>query len=162
MIVRILGVYVNFRANQGKDAQTKTEIDRITENIWSKLELILSNNFIYIVMVLLRTDAKNYPLDVILYPLFQRAHSLMLNRRHVDEKALPYVLLHIVTVLFYKHWKSMCTEMIDIKKHECLAHESITKYFEELPKGIEKKYDRLFRLVGDRFGNAADYNWTAL
>lgn len=161
-MIRILGDYVNFRAKRGKGAKVKTEIDRITEDIWSKLELILSNNFIYIVMVLLRTDAKNYPLDVILHPLFQRAHSLMLNRRHVDEKALPYILLYIVTVLFYKHWTSMCTEKIDIRKHECFAHESIPKYFQRLPKKVEKKYDWLFRLIGDRFDNAADYNWTAL
>lgn len=114
----------------------------------------------YIIMVLLRTDAKDYPLDVVLYPLFEKAHELMLRGRH-KRQSFPEILLFILTVLFYKHWQLMFTEREDRRKHIGVARVSITKYFQKMPENVEKKYEGFIRRVDDRIHHSSLYKTTA-
>lgn len=161
-MIRILGLYVNFRARITAANKTliKDQIREICKDLWLQLETMLSNNFMYIIMVLLRADAKDYPLDVVLYPLFEKAHELMLRGRH-KRQMFPEILVFILTVLFYKHWQLMFTEKDDRRRHIGLAKLSICKYFEKMPENIEKKYEGFVRRIDDRIHQSAIYKTTA-
>lgn len=162
IIIRILGQYVNFRARitAANKSLVKDQIKEICKDIWLQLEIMLSNNFMYIIMVLLRTDAKDYPLDVVLYPLFEKAHELVLRGRH-KRQSFPEILLFILTVLFYKHWQLMFTEREDRRKHIGIAKLSITKYFQKMPENVEKKFEGFIRRVDDRIHHSSLYKTTA-
>lgn len=163
ILIRILAQYVNFRSRLTAANQSliKDQIKDICKEIWLKLELLLSDKFVYIVMVMLRTDAKDYPLDVILYPLFERTSELMLNGRHKREN-FPEILLFIITILFYKHWQLMFTESEDRRRHHRLAHASITKHFQRMPENIERRYEGFVTRIDDRIYQTSLFRRTAL
>lgn len=110
---------------------------------------------------MLLTDAKDYPLDVVLYPLFEKAHELMLRGRH-RRQLFPDILVFILTVLFYKHWQQMFTEREDKRKHVNIARISISKYFHKMPENLDKMYDGFIRRVDDRIHHSSLYKTTAL
>lgn len=158
-----MGLYVNFRSRITAANRTlvKDDIRMICEDVWLQLETILSNNFMRIMMVLLRTDAKDYPLDVVLYPLFEKVHDLMLMCERHMRQIFPKILVFIITVLFYKHWQLMFTEKEDRERHIKLAKLSICKYFQKMPENIEKKYEGFIRRIDDRIHQSAIYKTTA-
>lgn len=155
--------YVNFRARitSANESLVKDQIDEICNEIWLQLEIMLSNNFMHIIMVLMRTDAKVLKLAVLLYPLFSKAHELMLRGRH-KRQSFPEILLFILTVLFYKHWKLMLTTPEDRFKHHNDAKLSINKYFQKMPENVEKKFDGFIRRVDDRIHHSSLYKTTAM
>ena len=157
-MTRILAQYVDFRARMtaANKSLVADQIKEITNELWNHLEMLLNGNFINIVMCLLRTDAKNYPLDVVLYPLFENAHQFMLVGRHKAENP-PDVVIAIVTVLFYKHWLLMFTQNDDRRRHITSARASITRFFTKMPKFIDNRYDGLIRRVDDRIHHATIY-----
>lgn len=153
---------MNFRARltAANKSLVKDQIDGICSEIWSQLAVLLYNRLIYIIMVLLRTDAKDYPLDVVLYPLFERTHELMLRGRH--KRVFPEVLLFIITVLFYKHWHQMFTEKEDKRKHVGFARICINKHFQRMPENLEKKFEGFVRRVDDRIYHTSLHKTTAM
>lgn len=162
IVIRILGLYVNFRSRitAANKLLVRDQIKDVCKDVWLQLETMLSNNFMYIIMVLLRTDAKDYPLDVVLYPLFEKAHELMLRGRHTRQ-IFPDILVFILTVLFYKHWQLMFTEKEDRERHVGLAKLSIGRYFQKMPEHLEKKYEGFIRRIDDRIHQSAIYKITA-
>lgn len=161
ILIRILGQYINFRSRMTAANKTlgKDETREICKDIWLQLEVMLSNNFIYIILVLLRTDAMDYPLDVVLYHLFEKAHELMLHDQHLNQ-TFPRILVFIITVLFYKHWLLMFTEKEDRERHIECAKLTIRK-FQKLPNNIEVKYKGFIRRIDDRILQCWLYKTTA-
>lgn len=139
----MLGQYVNFRARRTvSDANVKEE-DRysIGDEILHQIISIVGSNNSKIIMVLLLTKPKQYELDFLLYPIFERTHELILRQR---DNSFPKFLVVILTVLFYKHWLQMCTTREDRKEFRKKAFHSLKLNFgkfipfqDEIPKKCE-------------------------
>lgn len=162
-MIRILSQYVNYRARfAAANKNLKQErIDNILRDIWFQLQVMLFGNLTYVTLVLLRTDVKNYSLDIILYPLFAKAHELMVDGCHIDT-CFPPIMSFIATVLFYKQWQQMFTEKDDKRKHIGYARKSMCNHFQQMPEHTEKMYDGFIRRVDDRIYHSALNKTTAL
>lgn len=89
---------------------------------------LVGSSFVHVIMVILRTDVKNYPLDVLLYPLCKMIHARLLRETPSN---FPRLIIIIVAVLFYKNWLRMCTQSIDRKRHKYLGRNSLEMNFPE-------------------------------
>lgn len=162
IIIRILGQYVNFRARKtaANKSLVKDQINDICKELWLQIDAFVGFNVMQVIMVLLRTDAKDYPLDVVLYPLFEKVHELFLRGRY-QRQTYPEMLTFIITVLFYKHWQLMFTEKEDRKRHGTTALVSLKKNFSRMPENTEKKFEGFIRRIDDRIHHAFLYKKTA-
>lgn len=160
IVCKMLGQYVNFRARQiaANKALSQDQINEYCCDIWQHINAFVGASIFFIIMVLLRTDAKNYPLDVVLYPLFKKAHELLL-RQQDSRRTFPKVLAIILTVLFYKHWLQMCTTPKDRDKHTQWAKNAIiaNRFVRFEREGDSKKFSKFFR-IDDRIFHAYIYN----
>lgn len=150
IVTRMLGQYINFRARKTA-ADIKLGNDEVTEickEIWQQIDSFVGSNYPQVIMVLLLTHTRNYPLDVVLYPLFDKTHELI--QRSLSP-SFPKILVIILAVLFYKHWLQMCTTDVDVKTFTDKAKISLEK-FGLLPfkNDIPKKYIGLTRYVDDK------------
>lgn len=151
---------MNFRAAQtaANKALDKKQVMEICNDIWLQIETLVGSSIVHIMMVLLKTDAKNYPLDVVLYPLFQKAHEIILRKQYLSQP-FPKTIRIVITLIFYKHWLQMCTRRIDIKKHTNFAENAIDAnftVFDRLDPSTQKKMTCFLR-VSDRFYQAYLY-----
>lgn len=166
IVCKMLGSYVNFRARQtaANKALSQEQINECCCDIWQHVNSFAGSSIFFIIMVLLRTDAKNYPLDVVLHPLFHKAHELLL-RQQESRRSFPQVLTIILTVLFYKHWLQMCTTPKDRFEHKRWAKNAINsnhfERFERLPKNEMGKFRGFFR-IDDRIYQTYKYNNTIM
>lgn len=156
----MLGRYINFRASQtaANKGLGKKQVMEICNDIWLQIETLVGSSIVHIIMVLLKTDPKNYPLDVVLYPLFQKAHEIVLRKQYLCQP-FPKTIRIIVTVLFYKHWLQMCTRQSDTEKHRTFARNAINANFvcfERLDPESKRQMDELLR-INDRFYQAYLY-----
>lgn len=153
IILRILSQYVNFRARSTACNQTlvQSEISKIVEHIWLQMQVLLSSNFMCVVMVLLGTDAKDLPQDHILYPLFEKANEFLSCGVHIQQD-FPEILTCILTILFYKHWGLISKK--DSVKHKRSAKMSLKKYYNRMPDDSTGVYEGFVRRVDDRLYNA--------
>lgn len=130
VVTNLLGRYINFRATlvAANRAIDNDQVQEICDDLWIQIESLAGSNIVYIIMVLLKTDAKNYPLDVVLYKLFEKAHLVMLRNQY-SRLPFPRTLTIILTVLFYRHWMQMCTYERDLIKHKRYAKTAINSLF---------------------------------
>lgn len=153
IVTRILGQYVNFRARQtaANTLLGKEQVQDICEDIWNKINTFVGPYYTHLIMVMLRTDAKNYPLDVVLYPLFNKTHEVFLRQQR---QPFPQIVTIIVAVLFYKHWLEMCTRKRDRQIHREKACTALKKNFDcikSLTNEEKEKFSGFQRRVDDRF-----------
>lgn len=150
-MIRILGQYVNFRARKtaANKLLVRDQIKEICKEIWMQIVGLVGSNFMQIIMVILRTDVKDYPLDVVLYPLCDKIHEVFLRKWH-GRKNFPEILTFIIAVLFYKHWLLMFTVKKDRLKHVKRAMNSLDLNFSTMPEDTEGRYGFFIRRVDDR------------
>lgn len=132
----------------------------ICNDIWLQIETLVGSSIVHIIMVLLKTDPKNYPLDVVLYPLFQKAHEIILRKQYLCQP-FPKTIRIILTVLFYKHWLQMFTWPSDTEKHRIFAKNAITANFvrfDRLDASTRNQMDKILR-INDRFIQAYIYKY---
>lgn len=154
ILTRILGQYVNFRAR--KTAVNKhlksSQINEICKEVWMQIVGLVGSSFIHVIMVILRTDVQDYPLDVLLYPLCKMIHARLL-RETPDN--FPRIIIIIVAVLFYKNWLLMCTQSIDRKRHRNLAKNSLEMNFPEKIGQLNGDFE-CWKRVDDRIRQAIE------
>lgn len=143
IVTPMLGQYVNFRARKTfADKSISGEgLYEIGDEILHQIKTIVGSNNSKIIMVLLLTKPKQYELDVLLYPIFERTHEMILRQR---DNSFPKFLVVILTVLFYKHWLQMCTTNKDKEEFTKKALQSLKLNFgkyipfqDEIPKKCE-------------------------
>lgn len=151
IVTEILGQYINFRArktstnkNLGNDA-----IRAQCSEIWQQVHSIVCLNFVQVLMVLLRTDAQNLPLAVLLYPLFDKTHDII-RRKPQQSDMFPECVVIAATVLFYKHWMQMFTAKSDIEEHKKKAWASLKENFTKIPFPLPDKLESFIRRLDDR------------
>lgn len=157
IVTRILAQYINFRARKtaANKLLGKEQVLEICQEIWQQIDSFVGSNFVQVIMILLRTDPKDYKLDVVLYPLFDKTHELVLRQQR---QTFPEILIIILAVLFYKHWLQMCTRKEDKEMHTNKALTSLRKNFERMPEKVDKKFIGFIRRVDDRFYQTYRYN----
>lgn len=153
---------MNFRARKtaANKSLVKDQINEICKELWLQIDAFVGSNVMHIIMILLRTDPKDYPLDVVLYPLFEKIHELFLRGRY-HRQPFPDILTFIITVLFYKHWLLMFTAKEDRLRHGNIAKASINKNFARMPENTEKKFEGFIRRIDDRIHHTSLYKKTA-
>lgn len=150
IVIRILGEYVNFRARKtaANKLLVRCQIKEICKEIWMQIFGLVGSNFMQMIMVILRTNVKDYPLDVVLYPLCDKIHETFLRRKH-GQNSFPEILTFVIAVLFYKHWILMFTMKKDLRKHVKKATISLDLNFTTMPVDPERRYS-FIRLIDDR------------
>lgn len=158
IVTRILAQYISFRARKtaANKSLSKEQIHEICYEIWQQMDSFVGLNFSQRILILLRTDPKDYKLCVVLYHLFEWTHQLILRQQR---QTLPEVLVIILVVLFYKHWLQMFTATVDKKLHTKMALTSLEK-FGCLPRNFDQKFNIFIRMVDDRFYHAYLGKWT--
>lgn len=163
ILIKILSRYVNFRAHQVAAIQSRDTRMEECNSVWHQINSLLSYDVNYVILLLLRTDVKrdNLHLCRLLYPLFSRVHYLIFQGHH-KQLPMPEVLVFIITVLFYKHWTIMLTNVKDKVDHFKSWRICLEKHFVYMPKPMTNIYDGFIRRVDDRFNHASLYGKTAL
>lgn len=165
IVTRILGQYITFRAK--KTAANRSlgneQVMEICAEIWNQIDRFVGPNYAQIIMILLLTTPQDYALDVVLYPLFNKTHELILRQQR---QTLPEIIVIILAVLFYRHWIKMCTTKEDTNRHNKKAMTSLQKNFDSDPmfpwfkKEVLPEYMVFVRSVDDRIYHSYSYKET--
>lgn len=164
LIIKILSQYVNFCARQVATMRSlsREKIMELCSPVWHQINSLLSGDVNFIILLLLRSDIKkDLRLCKLLYPLFNKAHFFIFCGKH-KKLPMPEILVFIITVLFYKHWKTMLTTIKDKMDHYRIWRICIRKHFLHMPKPANMIYNDFIRRVDDQFVNALLYGKTAL
>lgn len=125
----------------------------ICKEIWLQIDSLVGSNLMQIIMVILRTNPRDFGLCVILFPLSREIHHSILRRRY-NQQPFPEILVFIITVLFYKHWLLMMTRRLDYVEHKKLARTSLKENLGRIPQHTSGIYDGFIRRIDDRINHA--------
>lgn len=153
---------MTFRARKTDANKTlqRAQILDICKEIWLQIDSLVGSNLMQIIMVILRTNPRDFGLCVILFPLSKEIHHSILRGRY-NQQQFPKILVFIITVLFYKHWLLMMTRQLDIVEHKKLARTSLKKNFGPIPQQTSSIYDGFIRRIDDRINHAHWLNRSA-